>query len=182
MPTNLLSRLFRKKPIKVAARALYDQLSLAAREPALYGEGRVPDSPDGRFEMLALHASVLFGRLSKRGDQAEETSQEVFNIMFSALDHALRELGVGDLSVGKRIRKLAESFYGRMAVYTGALELPEGEQMGVLAEAIGVHVLEKDPATQGFATELASRIRDWTLDLQGVADETLLSGELPLPR
>jgi hypothetical protein len=54
--------------------------------------------------------------------------------------------------------------------------------MGVLAEAIGVHVLEKDPAAQGFATELASRIRDWTLDLQGVADETLLRGELPLPR
>jgi hypothetical protein len=69
-----------------------------------------------------------------------------------------------------------------MAVYTGALELPEGEQMGVLAEAIGVHVLEKDPAAQGFATELASRIRDWTLDLHGVADETLLRGELPLPR
>jgi cytochrome b pre-mRNA-processing protein 3 len=182
MPTNLISRLFRKKPIKVAARALYDQLSRAARQPELFGDGRVPDSPDGRFEMLALHASVLFSRLSKRGEQAEETSQEVFNIMFSALDHALRELGVGDLSVGKRIRKLAESFYGRMAVYTGALDLPEAEQMGVLAEAIGVHVLEKDPAAQGFATALASRIRDWTLDLQKVADDTLLRGELPLPR
>jgi cytochrome b pre-mRNA-processing protein 3 len=177
-----LSRLFRKKPIKQAARALYDQVTHAARDPAFYGPGKVADSPDGRFEMLTLHTAVLFARLSKRSEQADETAQEIFNILFSALDHALRELGVGDLSVGKRIRKLAESFYGRMAVYHEALKLPEDQRLTVLTEAIHVHVLEKQAGGEELAAALASRIRDWALDLQGVEDDTILSGTLPLPR
>ncbi|GBF57357.1 hypothetical protein PbB2_01023 [Candidatus Phycosocius bacilliformis] len=177
-----LSRLFRKKPIKQAARALYDQVTIAARDPAFYGPGKVADSPDGRFEMLTLHTAVLFARLSKRGDQADETAQEVFNILFSALDHALRELGVGDLSVGKRIRKLAESFYGRMAVYHEALNLAGPDGMAVLSEAIWVHVLEKAPAGEALAATLASRVRDWALDLRALDDETILSGSMPLPR
>jgi cytochrome b pre-mRNA-processing protein 3 len=178
----MLSRLFGNKSVKRHARAIYDQLSLAARDPNLYGLDRVPDTPDGRFELLALHASVVFARLSKRGEQAEETSQEVFNILFSALDHALRELGVGDLSVGKRIRKLAESFYGRMAVYHGALQLEGEEEIQVLAAAIGVHVLDQPTHPSAFASVLATRIRDWALDLEGTDDETLLRGNVPLPR
>jgi cytochrome b pre-mRNA-processing protein 3 len=179
-PTPMLQRLFRKKSIKIAARAIYDQLSAAAREPRLYGPGRVADSPDGRFELLALHSAILFSRLSKRGEQADETAQEVFDILFSAMDHALRELGVGDISVGKRIRKLAESFYGRMAVYNDALAQGEAGKAD-LATGIGVHVLEQADGDHPYAGILATRALSWTAMLASQSDEDLLSGKLPSP-
>ena len=177
----MLARLFRKKSIKTAARRLYDQLSLAAREPALYGFGKVADTPDGRFELLALHAGVLFTRLSKRGEQADETSQEVFDILFSAMDHALRELGVGDISVGKRIRKLAESFYGRLAVYHDGIAMAQSDREP-LTQSIATHVLDNASNNNSYAQYLADRVVAWTDDLSNFDDATLLAGDLPLPK
>jgi cytochrome b pre-mRNA-processing protein 3 len=176
----MLARFFRKKSVKLAARRLYDQLSLAARDPQLYGYGKVPDTPDGRFELLALHSSVLFTRLSKRGEQAEETSQEVFDILFSAMDHALRELGVGDISVGKRIRKLAESFYGRLAVYHEGMS-DAAHDKEPLVRVIATHVLEDPEQGLFFAEKLADRVMSWTAILAAQSDEALLSGAIELP-
>lgn len=177
----MLARFLRKKSVKLAARRIYDQLSLAARDPSLYGIGKVVDSPDGRFELLALHAAVVFTRLAKRGEQADETSQEVFDILFSAMDHALRELGVGDISVGKRIRKLAESFYGRLAVYhegiAGYAENPDALNL-----AIATHVLDEPETSPFFAQKLAARVIGWTSELAALNDDALLAGNMILPR
>jgi cytochrome b pre-mRNA-processing protein 3 len=176
----MFSRLLRRNSVKKAARSLYDGLSAAARQPDLYGLGRVADSPDGRFELLALHSAVFFARLTKRGEQADETAQEVFDILFSAMDHALRELGVGDISVGKRIRKLAESFYGRMAVYHQAMA--EGEEgASKLVGAISTHVLESTDPEHPFAQHLARRMQLWAETLAATPDDDLLSGNLVLP-
>lgn len=176
----MLARFLRKKSIKTAARALYDQLSAASRDPALYGPGRVADTPDGRFELLALHAAVFFNRLAKRGEQAEETSQEVFDILFSAMDHALRELGVGDISVGKRIRKLAESFYGRLAIYHDGITGTDDALDG-LTQAIAAHVLETKGMQHPFAAILADRIKNWAASLDSQADVDLLAGRMRVP-
>jgi cytochrome b pre-mRNA-processing protein 3 len=176
----MFQRLFRKKSIKTTARVIYDQLSAASRDPGLYGLGKVADSPDGRFELLALHSAILFARLAKRGEQAEEIAQEVFDILFSAMDHALRELGVGDIAVGKRIRKLAESFYGRMAVYHEALATPDNGQ-AALAAAIATHVLESPQADHPFAQTLAKRIITWSDQLKSQSDDVILTGAVPLP-
>jgi cytochrome b pre-mRNA-processing protein 3 len=176
----MLARLLRKKSVKIAARRIYDQLSLAARAPELYGLGKVADTPDGRFELLALHSAVVFTRLSKRGEQAEETSQEVFDILFSAMDHALRELGVGDISVGKRIRKLAESFYGRLAVYHDGIS-GTAENRDSLIVAIATHVLEDPEKGLFFAEKLAARAVEWSASLNAQSDEALLSGDMVLP-
>jgi cytochrome b pre-mRNA-processing protein 3 len=176
----MLARFFRKKSVKIAARRIYDQLSLAARDPELYGFGKVPDTPDGRFELLALHAAVVFARLSKRGEQAEETSQEVFDILFSAMDHALRELGVGDISVGKRIRKLAESFYGRLAVYHEGIA-GDATTRDALVLAIATHVLEDAEKGLYFGEKLATRVINWSAALAAQSDETLLAGDMLPP-
>lgn len=176
----MLARLLRKKSVKRSARLIYDRLSAASRDPSLYGLGKVADSPDGRFELLALHSAVLFSRLSKRGEQADETSQEVFDILFSAMDHALRELGVGDISVGKRIRKLAESFYGRLAVYhEGIAGLADTQEPLVLA--IATHVLEDPQNGLFFAQKLAQRVTGWAAILAAQSDEVLLAGDIALP-
>ena len=80
---------------------------------------------EGRFEIYSLHVVLLLDRLKGQGVQAAETAQSLFDSYVSQLDHALRELGVGDLSVGKKMRRLGEAFYGRVKSYEQAFaELP----------------------------------------------------------
>ena len=120
----LLERLFRTRPAVSAGRALYEKVVAQSREPGLYSDLAVPDTVEGRFEAYSLHVVLLLDRLRTadtqgRGD-AREVSQALFDTYVKALDHALREMGVGDLSVGKKMRKLGEAFYGRGKSYESA--------------------------------------------------------------
>jgi cytochrome b pre-mRNA-processing protein 3 len=115
------TRLFRSEANKVAAERLYDALVAQAREPAFYREGQVPDSLDGRFELVTLHAFLVLRRLKGEGPQGTRLAQRLFDRMFIDMDESLREIGVGDLSVGKRVKAMAKAFYGRTAAYDAAL-------------------------------------------------------------
>ena len=129
----MLNRLFQPRPTLAAGRALYAATVAQARSPALYAELGAPDTPEGRFEIYSLHVYLVLERLKDQGDQAAETAQALFDTYLSGLDDALRELGVGDLSVGKRMRKLGEAFYGRIQSYEAALAaLPETGQLEAL--------------------------------------------------
>jgi hypothetical protein len=86
-----------------------------ARRPWFYRDGGVPDSPEGRFEVIGLHAFFVLRRLRALGEPGQALGQEVFDVMFADLDRSLRELGVGDLSVGKHVKRYARFFYGRVA-------------------------------------------------------------------
>ena len=110
---------------------LYGAAVRAARDPYFYTELGVPDTLDGRFDLVGLHAFLLIRRLSgeKRG---QEIAQTVFDAMFNDMDVNLREMGVGDLSVGKKVRAMWEAFHGRSHVYAEAMKIgPEA-----LAEAL----------------------------------------------
>ncbi|MET0271566.1 MAG: ubiquinol-cytochrome C chaperone family protein, partial [Phenylobacterium sp.] len=100
----LLDRLFRPRPAIAKGQALYARAVEQSREPALYEALGAPDTVEGRFEIYTLHVVLLLDRLRRQGDQAKETSQHLFDTYVKALDHALREMGVGDLSVGKKMR------------------------------------------------------------------------------
>src|SRR5436190_438672 len=117
----MLKNLFRPRPALAAGRALYAATVAQARTPMLYAELGAPDTPEGRFEIYSLHIYLVLERLKGQGEQAAETAQALFDTYVSALDNALRELAVGDLAVGKRIRKLAEAFFGRIKGYEAAL-------------------------------------------------------------
>ena len=95
----------------------------AARHPVAYAEWGVPDTLDGRFDMITLHTFLVLDRL-KGEDRAFR--QELVDEFFRDMDRSLREMGVGDLSVGKKVRKMAEVFYGRLAAYDKALAGPDG--------------------------------------------------------
>jgi cytochrome b pre-mRNA-processing protein 3 len=126
----MLNRLFKPRPAAVAGRALYASAVAQARTPALYIDLAVPDTPEGRFELYSLHVYLLLERLKNQGPQAAEIAQATFDTYLSGLDNALRELGVGDTSVGKRMRKLGEAFYGRIQSYEKALAaLPDAAPM-----------------------------------------------------
>ena len=109
----MLQNLFRPRPRERLGEALYDLAVRQARDPAFYTTMGVADRIDARFELYTLHVLLLVMRLRDQGEREAETAQLLFDTYVSALDHALRELGVGDISVGKKMRKLGEALYGR---------------------------------------------------------------------
>lgn len=100
---------------------LYGAAVAAARDPYLYESLGVPDTLDGRFDMVGLHAFLLIHRLTDDPPPGPALAQAVFDAMFSDMDVNLREMGVGDLSVGKRVKAMWEAFHGRAAAYSPAL-------------------------------------------------------------
>ncbi|MBD0416576.1 ubiquinol-cytochrome C chaperone family protein [Oryzicola mucosus] len=102
--------------------ALYAEIVAAARQPAFYSHWQVPDSPLGRFEMLSLHMFLLQHRLRDENGAAREVAQNLIDEFFLDVDHSLREFGIGDAGVPKRMKKLARMFYGRTASYADAID------------------------------------------------------------
>jgi cytochrome b pre-mRNA-processing protein 3 len=100
---------------------LYSAAVRAARVPFFYAELKVPDTLDGRFDMVGLHAYLLIRRLSAE-PAGQKVSQAVFDAMFNDMDVNLREMGVGDLSVGKKVKVMWEAFHGRANAYAEALK------------------------------------------------------------
>jgi len=113
----MLSRLFGRSRTNVAGDTLYRAIVAQARLPLFYRDWRVPDTVDGRFEMIVLHLVLLFRRLGRDGADGQAIAQEVFDIFLADMDQQLREMGVGDLGVPKRMKKIGQSFYGRLATY-----------------------------------------------------------------
>lgn len=108
------------------AGALHRAIVSQSRAPGLYTDLGVADTLDGRFEMLCLHGFLILHRLRQEpGGAGDRLGQAVVDTLFLDLDRSLREMGVGDLSVGKRMKKMGQAFYGRAVAYGGALEAPE---------------------------------------------------------
>lgn len=126
-----LKRLFQAPRFEAEARALYRQVVERARHPVLFTVYGVPDTIDGRFEMLCLHAYAVFHGLKGKGADAEALSQAVYDAMFSDLDGSLRELGAADLGVGKRIKAMTEALNGRIRVYDRDAELEQAIRRNV---------------------------------------------------
>ena len=119
------------------ASALYGAIVAQARSPALYTDLGVPDTVSGRFEMVVLHTVLVVERLKTGGAPERAIGQRVFDTFCADMDRSLRELGVGDLAVPKRMKQMAASFYGRAQVYGRSLA---GGGGAGLAEAIGRNV------------------------------------------
>lgn len=121
-----LDRWLKPRPAKTAGGKLYASAVGQARSAIFYRDYGVRDSMEGRFELFSLHVIFLVERLKGQGDAAAETSQAVFDAYVKGLDDAFREIGVSDTSVGKKMKKLAGAFYGRLKAYDDAVaSLPD---------------------------------------------------------
>lgn len=130
--------LFRKDPRAPLIEALHRRVAEAARAPALYARLGVPDTVEGRFECLALHLVLVLRRLRRLPPPAKDVAQDLVDAFFRHLDASLREMGVGDMGVPKRMKKLAQAFYGRAASYDAALDSADaGRVAAALAEPFG---------------------------------------------
>lgn len=159
----------RRPGVARLAHELYCAAVEQARRAEFYERHGVPDTVAGRFEMIALHVFLLLHRLKGETGDAARLAQALFDVMFADMDQALREMGTGDLMVGRRIRSLAEGFYGRIAAYdlglrTGDDKLAEALSRNLYAAAGGAApaqsaanpgAAEAEPAGAGPGTPAA---------------------------
>ncbi len=173
----ILASLFRRRDLDEPAGLIYRALVAQSRLPAFYRDLGVPDTVEGRFEMIALHAFLALNRLRAARQQgtagAEELGQAVFDLMFADMDRNLREMGTGDLGVAKRVKALAKAFYGRIAAYEDGLAGPDG----ALAAALARNVFG-GAAPDGAAPALAAYLAASVAALGAVPYEEVAAGRL----
>jgi cytochrome b pre-mRNA-processing protein 3 len=157
----MLQRLFVGRPAITAGRRLYVEAVSQARDPAFYGRYGVADTADGRFEMYSLHVILLLHRLKDQGEAAAETAQGLYDAYVKSLDDAMREAGVGDLSVGKKVRRLGEAFFGRVKAYDAALAaLPERTELdAAVARIVYGDTPERVPPLADYVAEAVGVLR-----------------------
>jgi cytochrome b pre-mRNA-processing protein 3 len=154
---------------------LYGAAVAAARAPDLYAVLGVPDTLDGRFEMVGLHAFLLVDRLRREAPPGPDLAQSVFDAMFSDMDITLREMGVGDLSVGKRVREMWEAFHGRAAAYEATLAAADETE---LTAALARNVWRGAAPPAGAAEAMARLVRRQQASLAGQNLAALAAGDV----
>ncbi|MFC6489928.1 ubiquinol-cytochrome C chaperone family protein [Nitratireductor sp. GCM10026969] len=157
--------------------ALYGEIVAAARQPRLYSAWRVPDTPLGRFEMMSLHVFLLLHRLRGEEGALKEIAQELTDHFFLEVDHSLRELGIGDMGVPKRMKKLARMFYGRLSAYGEAVDRADAAALG---DALKRNIAP-DRAVWEEAGELASYVLDAHAILAATIGDDLRAGKIRFP-
>jgi cytochrome b pre-mRNA-processing protein 3 len=172
----MFQRLLSKNGPQAKIRSLYGAIVAQARAPVFYTRYGVPDTVEGRFDMVLLHVYLVWRRLSQAGPSERETAQAMFDLFFQDMDENMRELGVGDLSVPRKVRAMGEAFYGRAGVYDAALADPQDEQ---LIAALKRNVF--GDAETAEAKSLASYVRAADRALAAQAAAAVAGGEVTFP-
>jgi len=187
---------FRRNSQARTIHALYGAIVAQARSATFYADFRVPDTVEGRFDLIVLHLVLLLNRLGRRAEVSRDfgqkllgqkllgqkllgqelLGQELFDAFCRDLDANLREMGVGDLAVPKRMQAFAEAFYGRQAAYLAALEAADRR---VFEKALARNIF---PAgNDAGAAQLARYARAAVTGLDAQDDSALIRGEVVFP-
>lgn len=198
----MLKWLTGRKDTQVAAQRLYDAIVAQSRLPIFYLRHGVPDTVTGRFEMIVVHMFLVLERLqaepAENADRAAQLGQALNEAFIGDMDSAMREMGVADVRVGKRMHQAAGAFFGRLMAYRKAVETPQPEcdQADPLADAIARNVLadsevENAPSegAQLAATSertlaaeaLAGYMRTTVALLAGISLDALSAGAIAWP-
>jgi len=132
--------LFRGRGNARVIERLHGEIVAAARDPVLFMEYGIADDLDGRFESIALHAILLLRRLKQLPPSGPEVAQDLADAIFRHFDLGLREMGVSDIAVPRRMRDLAEAFLGRASAYNAALDQDGPAGQAALAAALSRNV------------------------------------------
>ena len=153
------------------AHLLYGAVVARARDGAFFDRFSIPDTFDGRFEMLVMHLFMLHSRLKHEKPAARKVSQLVFDNFIADMDAALREAGVGDPSIPKRLAKMTQVFYGRTGAYEKALvdKHPKSEMAKVIARN-----LYPNGDAEGRENHLSEYMLSQILDLQNKSVDEII--------
>src|ERR1700754_4284962 len=136
---SLFQRIFGEKRQRAPLRPLYDAIVAKGREPAWYRDGQVPDTLDGRFDMIAAILSLVLLRLEKEGEAARDQSVLLTEIFIGDMDGTPRQLGIGDYVVGKHVGRMMSALGGRIAAFRA------GREAGSLTEAVTRNIFHEAP-------------------------------------
>lgn len=175
----MLTWLRQRRSAERIARALYGSSVTAARVPALYKELGVPDTLAGRFEMVVLNTFLLMHRLTGEGEPGRALAQALAEAMTEQLDDDMRQLGVSDITVPKKIKKAASAAYGRFEAYAAALE---ANDPAALAAALIRNVYDGDASRSAEAAKLADHTMGAAAALRGQSANRVMAGDVDLPR
>ncbi|HEY4546480.1 MAG TPA: ubiquinol-cytochrome C chaperone family protein [Pedomonas sp.] len=157
------------------AETLYEALVHLVRQPDWYVRGQVPDTVDGRFDVLALVLSLTFARLQKEGEAGVPLSKELLELFVDDMDNSLREMGVGDLSVGKQVQKMVSALNGRQQAYRAALTSGDTVE---LADALVRNAYRGENPGPKALDWLVERTRGLEARLSALSFDSLKRGEL----
>jgi cytochrome b pre-mRNA-processing protein 3 len=166
----MMLHLFQRTASTKSIAALYGTIVAQARAPVFYRAYGVPDTVNGRFEMIVLHVVLVLRRLESESAPARRCGQALFNRFCGDMDGSLREMGVGDLAVPVKMRKIGEAFYGRQAAYADALTATDPE---ALVAALARNVFGSESERPAGAARLASYARAASSQLAGFDGETI---------
>lgn len=170
----------RRRAIVRTASELYGRLVARAREPWLYADVGVPDSPEGRLELLLMHMVLMLERLKATGPAGSPLARALTETFVTDMDDCLREMGVGDLTVPRKVKKAAAALYDRSRDYGEALRARDRARLAAL---LATHVWSGAPSDDAAASR-GLRLAGYALDLAealgGLADAAVLEGSISL--
>jgi cytochrome b pre-mRNA-processing protein 3 len=175
-------KLFRRlrRPIEeAAADNLYRSIVEQSRQPRFYSECGVPDTPNGRYDMIVAHCVLVLRRLRRAHSVTKDLAQALFDLMFADMEQNLREMGVGDLAVGKRVKAMAKAFYGRLAAYDDALGKEDNDALQL---ALRRNLFRNATPTRGQVAAVAAYVRREAARLDGEPIDSLVAGGLRFGR
>jgi cytochrome b pre-mRNA-processing protein 3 len=173
----MISLLFRRSKQDATIDAFYGMIVAQARSPSFYREYMVPDTVTGRLDMIVLHLVLVLRRMKDRGNSVSPDGQQLFDRFCRDIDGNFREMGVGDLAVPKKMRRVAEDFYGRAQAYESALG---SDDAGALEAAVARNIFGVPEATPG-ARRLAAYIREMAVALDRWQGVPLAPADLGFP-
>ena len=172
---------------RVLAHNLYVSMVVEARNPTVFKTCEIEDTVDGRFDVIVLHLSLLLRRMKQAKETAslddaeslQKLSEELIDVYHTDMDRNLREIGVGDMSVGKHVKKMAKAFYGRLLAYDEALSLLDSKKdNSLLSEALKRNIY-RGKVTDVALAKLLSYVEEHIQHLNSVDADSLLKGLLP---
>jgi cytochrome b pre-mRNA-processing protein 3 len=175
---EIMFGLFRNKERDARISRLYDQILAQSRNPVLFVGGHVPDTVEGRTDMMVLHLFLFLHRLRDETGEIHELARGVCDRFFAELDRAMREMGVGDLTVPKKMRKVADIYTGCSAAYGKALASADPTE---LPAALLRNVYGASADRQREALALADYVRRADAALAAAPAQGFVDGIIPFP-
>lgn len=162
-----------KNPYEQKANDVYGKALSHVRQSSFYEEYEVPDTLDGRFDLLILHAFLVVNRMNAEDEQGHDFNQELFDAMFADIDQTLREIGIGDTGIPKHMRRMMRGFNGRMHTYAEALDSEKSLQQSLSRNLYGTH----EDVSDQVLSKMAVYVLDNVSLLEKLSGEQVMNGQ-----
>jgi cytochrome b pre-mRNA-processing protein 3 len=170
---SLLQRIFGETRQRATLEPLYRAIVDTGRDPAWYEAGAVPDTLDGRFDMIAALTALVLLRLEAEGDSGRDPSVLLTEIFIEDMDATLRQIGIGDYVVGKHVGRMMGALGGRHTA------LRPGRAAGSIAEAVTRNIFHEAPPSDAALAFVTRGLERFAEALDGVSAADVLAGRLP---